>query len=345
MRGRLPGLDLLRGLAVLLVLLNHAHPFFGGAGVVGVTIFFALSGYLITGVLVRDIYRTGGVRLAVFYRNRALRLIPALLLFLLGYAVVEGVFDHLGERDLVPQSVAVALTYTTNIPGIPPGSGSLYHLWTLATEEQFYVLWPLVLLFGFRRVGLRRVVGLVAVGVVMMCVLTIKLTAPDVARVYALPSSWWLTIMIGSVAYLGRQELARALPTTAGRRRALQVVMLTAIAVVAAIPGLAHSAVMYLLIAPGVALATAVLINYTSHWEVLPSRLLSPLLQLGTISYAAYLWNAAMMRWLEPIGGLLGPVLVVTLTLVAATASWWLVERPVQRFRARLDRRQPALQH
>jgi len=188
-------------------------------------------------------------------------------------------------------------------------------------------------------------VGLVAVGVVMMCVLTIKLTAPDVARVYALPSSWWLTIMIGSVAYLGRQELARALPTTAGRRRALQVVMLTAIAVVAAIPGLAHSAVMYLLIAPGVALATAVLINYTSHWEVLPSRLLSPLLQLGTISYAAYLWNAAMMRWLEPIGGLLGPVLVVTLTLVAATASWWLVERPVQRLRARLDRRQPALQH
>ncbi|MFI2753724.1 acyltransferase family protein [Cellulomonas sp. P22] len=337
----MPGLDLLRGLAVLLVLLNHAHPLFGGAGVVGVTIFFALSGYLITGVVVRDIYRTGGVRLAVFYRNRALRLVPPLLLLLLGYVLVEGVLNHLGERDLVPQSVAVALTYTTNIPGIPHGSGSLYHLWTLATEEQFYLLWPLVLMWGFRRVGLRRVVILLGAGVAMMCVLTIKLTEPDVARIYALPSSWWLTIMIGSVAYLGRAELSRVLPSAPQDRRTLQVAILAAIALAAAVPGLAHSAAMYLLVAPTIAAGTAVLITYASRWERLPSPALRPLLHLGTISYAAYLWNAAIMRWLEPVGGIVASVLVVVLTLAAATASWWLVERPVQRLRVRLDARTP----
>ena len=81
--GRIAGLDLIRGLAIALVLLRHAWPStFAGGGIVGVVMFFALSGYLITGLLLSDIRRLGRVRYVRFYRNRALRLVPALVLML-----------------------------------------------------------------------------------------------------------------------------------------------------------------------------------------------------------------------------------------------------------------------
>ncbi|HEY0217894.1 MAG TPA: acyltransferase [Cellulomonas sp.] len=338
---RLPGLDALRGLAVGLVLLNHAAPqVFSSAGVVGVTIFFALSGYLITGVLVRDLDARGRIRFGRFFGHRALRLLPPLVLMLIGYTVVEGVFDLMGERDLVAESWLAALTYTINIPGLPHGSESLYHFWTLATEEQFYLVWPLVLTLAWRRGVLRLAVATAAVLVLVGCTVSMLLVAPDIARVYALPTSWGTTLLVGAAGYLGRDALRDRLPATAGARRTVQVGLVLALGVAAlGGGGFAQHPWAYLLGAPAAAAATVVLISYAGRWDRLPTRLLRPAVVLGTISYAAYLWNAAIARWLGNPDDLTGAVLGVVLTLAAASASWWLVERPAARVRRWLDRR------
>jgi peptidoglycan/LPS O-acetylase OafA/YrhL len=332
---RMPGLDALRGLAVALVLLNHAAPgTFGAAGVLGVTIFFALSGWLITGVLMRDLERHGRIRFGTFYAARALRLFPPLLLMLTGYVVVEGAFDLLGEAHLVPESLVAALTYTINVPGLPHGSESLYHFWTLATEEQFYLVWPLVLAWGWRRGLLRGAVGFSVAGTLVACMLTLLLVSPDAARVYALPTSWGAALLIGCAGYLGRDALVRMLPATAGARRAIQVGIVVAFAAATLLTGIASHTSWYVLGVPAVACASVVLISYSGRWRALPTRWLRPAVALGTVSYAAYLWNGAIVRWISP-DDLLETLAVVVLTLLAATASWWLVERPVARWRAR----------
>lgn len=333
---RLPGLDALRGLAVGLVLLNHAAPaVFGAAGVLGVTIFFALSGWLITGVLMRDLDRHGRVRYGRFYAARAQRLFPPLLLMLAGYVVVEGAFDLLGEAHLVPESLVAALTYTINIPGLPHGSESLYHFWTLAAEEQFYLVWPLVLAWAWRRGLLRAAAGVCVAATLAACLVTLLLVAPDPARVYALPTSWGAALLIGCVGYLGRAALVAHLPARPLPRRAVQVALVAVLLGGTLLSGLATHTSWYLLGVPAVAVATVVLISYASRWRALPTRWLRPAVALGTVSYAAYLWNGAIVRWLGHPDDLAGAAAGVALTLLAATASWWLVERPVARLRAR----------
>lgn len=333
---RLPGLDALRGLAVGLVLLNHAAPdVFGAAGVLGVTVFFALSGWLITGVLMRDLDRGGRIRFGRFYGHRLLRLYPPLLLMLAGYVVVEGAFDLLGQAHLVPETLVAALTYTINIPGLPHGSESVYHFWTLAAEEQFYLVWPLVLAWAWRRGWLRATTGVAVAAALAACMVTLLLVVPDVARVYALPTSWGAALLIGCAGYLGRTALAARLPQTVRARRAVQAAIVVALLGGTLLTGLAGHTAWYLLGVPAVAVATVVLISYVGGWRTLPSRWLRPAVALGTVSYAAYLWNGAIVRWLGHPDDLGGIALGVGLTLLAATASWWLVERPVARWRAR----------
>src|SRR6476661_159015 len=121
---RMPGLDVLRGLAILLVLMRHGLPeVFGNAGIVGVVVFFALSGYLITGVLTADHARTGTVSFLEFYRRRALRLFPPLLLLLLVFSVVELVTDRLHDRWYLPKTLVTALSYTSDLRILPISPG------------------------------------------------------------------------------------------------------------------------------------------------------------------------------------------------------------------------------
>ena len=105
---RIEGLDLLRGLAILLVIVHHAWPeALGSGGIVGVVAFFALSGYLITGILKKDIRRSGRVRYGRFYRNRALRLLPALFLFMAVFALYTASASPFDDRNDILRSVVV----------------------------------------------------------------------------------------------------------------------------------------------------------------------------------------------------------------------------------------------
>ena len=139
-----PQLDGLRAVAIILVLLFHAEPFgpFSG-GFIGVDIFFVLSAYLITGILAREWDSTGNIRLGLFYLKRGLRLFPALLLMLAAYVCVAPFLwpDTNPARDAL-----LAVLYLTDY-SFPIWQAPYYlrHTWSLAVEEHFYLLWPLLL--------------------------------------------------------------------------------------------------------------------------------------------------------------------------------------------------------
>jgi peptidoglycan/LPS O-acetylase OafA/YrhL len=334
---RIEGLDLLRGAAILLVLLRHSWPdAFGGAGIVGVVAFFTLSGYLITGLLATDARRLGRIRYGRFYRNRALRLIPALLFVLVGLVVVEGVLDVSETRRFVPRTLGVALTYTMNIPFFNHGSPNFSHLWTLANEEQFYLVWPLLILLGIRYRKLRAVVVASAVLLLVLLVATVFWYQDDIQKIYSYPTTWTISMVVGAAARLGQPRLDALI----GGRRAGPAALVGAAALLAMalVPDAKEYLVTYLVGGTAVGVCTVLVIGKLRDWAVVP-RGLGLLVKLGTISYAVYLWNYPISWWLRDAGALEVPVTTVVLSILAGTLSWLLVERPVARFKARLDRR------
>lgn len=338
MHGRLAGLDLIRGIAIGLVLLRHAWPeIVGSGGIVGVVAFFALSGYLITGILMKDVRSRGRVRYGRFYRNRALRLFPPLLFMLAGFVVVTLTLNPLDDRDGIVRAIFTAVTYTGNLP-YDHGSAAVDHLWTLATEEQFYLVWPLILTFAFRRKSMGRAFGISTVLLATAVVASILLTAPNIHRIYTLPTSWAIAMIIGAAAKVWEHQVRGTMPTWFTPRAGGSAAALILVAL-SFIPDPKNSPFGYLLLGPVVAVVTVALMMAWSSWRDLPSPVLRPLLALGTISYAAYLWNYPIVLWLgdRPLSPI-AAIGSIVLTIVAATASWWLVERPVQALRKRLDR-------
>ncbi|GAP55869.1 putative peptidoglycan O-acetyltransferase YrhL [Arthrobacter sp. Hiyo6] len=204
-RPRLDGLDVLRGAAVGAVLLGHSWPgIFQGAGIVGVIVFFVLSGYLITGVLARDIQRHRKVRYGRFYAHRAFRLLPALILFLGVYAVVELAADVLGDRSKgqIGYTLLAGFGYLKDLPLPFDVSLAIGPLWTLAVEEQFYLVWPALLALALRSNRQGRLIGwsaAVVLSLMTASVLGMLLFAPQLhSLVYALPTTWGLGLIIGS---------------------------------------------------------------------------------------------------------------------------------------------------
>lgn len=337
-KARIAGLDLLRGFAILLVILRHSWPeAFGGGGIVGVVVFFTLSGYLITGLLVDDLRAHGRVRYGRFYRNRAIRLLPALGFLLAGFVVVEGIVRLVGDPGDVPRSVLVSLTYVMNIPGFDHGSPSLSHLWTLANEEQFYLLWPLILAVGFRIRGLRPVVLASGVVLVVALVASLALVGPDVQDLYKLPTTWTISMVIGAAAQLGRAPLDRVLR---GRRATVGMALgLAGLVALAFVPNAKERPIVYLCGGAVIGLLTVLAIWGLRRIAACPWWAL-PLLGLGTVSYAAYLWNYPLTWWLRGAQVEAWAPLAAVLTILMAVLSWFAVERPFNRLRRRIELRE-----
>ena len=316
---RIAGLDVLRGIAILLVMLRHAFPeVFPGAGVVGVVVFFTLSGYLITGVLSRELSNNGRVDFKRFYLRRARRLLPALVALVVVFAVVTLVFDPLGERGKLLKTAAVLLTFTGNLPisGVSPAA---FHGWTLATEEQFYLLWPALLAFAWTRNRVGAALAVTARAALAACTATLIWLWPNADNAYALPTSWFVCFVIGAATRLKGRSVPRwAVP-----------VALVGLAVLSVVPLRGH-VLTYLVAGPAIAGCTAVLLLSWSKW-VEVAMPLRPLVALGVVSYGAYLWNYPLTLWLRPeLGAAAGPIAAV-LTIVAAALSWRYVEEPVMR--------------
>lgn len=302
--GRIEGLDLLRGIAIALVMLRHALPDVApGAGVVGVVMFFALSGYLITGVLEQR------PPLGSFYARRARRLVPPLLVLVAGVVLVTLLADPLGDRGELGWTVLWALTWTGNLP-FGHASDATFHLWTLATEEQFYLLWPAALLL----LGRGRALVAAALATALACAATVWWLAEEPDLAYALPTTWALCFVVGAAARLHRDRLV--VPAWAAPAA------LSLLAVLSVVPLRGHMFT-YLAGGPAIAALTAVLILAWRRWTTVTGPLRA-VVWLGTVSYAAYLWNYPLSLWLPALPAL-------ALTLVAAALSWRYVEAPLQR--------------
>ena len=160
--GYIPGLDGLRALAVLAVVVYHANKQWLGGGFLGVEVFFVVSGYLITLLLIAERERSGTVSLGNFWLRRARRLLPALFVLLIGVTVYCAFFDK-DRLGMLRGDVIAGALYGANWFQIWTGSSytsdfafaPLRHLWSLAVEEQYYIVWPLVMFVLLRRVNKR----------------------------------------------------------------------------------------------------------------------------------------------------------------------------------------------
>src|SRR5438094_9463231 len=186
--GRIPSLDGWRAVAVLLVLCVqakryvHDSPLFTGllgkCGFIGVQVFFVISGFLLTTLLLREKDRTGGVSLRQFYYRRMLRILLAYALYLLVLLVLQN--HGLTYSPVNGRQWAAALTYTVNfLPGTIPGEIS--HLWSLSVEEHFYLLWPVLLAVCGLAASRRLAWGCVAVCLIARWLALVTLP-PEVSR-------------------------------------------------------------------------------------------------------------------------------------------------------------------
>lgn len=336
----------MRAVAVLVVMAFHVKLL--EEGYWGVDIFFVLSGMLITGILLGEFDRTGAVRLGRFYERRMLRLYPALLAMLV---VLSPFGVHLAQFGTWPEwweSVGLALTYTGNLAILHEQVqylGALTPVWSLAVEMQFYVVWPLALVWLLRRRVDRR---LLTAGTAALCAVCLSLfwllqTTPTpslgVAPSYFRPDARFGELLVGcTLALLLSLRRGERLPVAVDRA-------LSGLAIVG-LAGFLLAAQMFdrwgtMVPVPVVVLSTGlVLARLVTSDRALLSRLLRlpPLPFLGRISYAMYLWQVPIL-WLAEWRTDDRTVVDVAFwggTVVVAWLSMQLVEKPFLRRKDRL---------
>jgi peptidoglycan/LPS O-acetylase OafA/YrhL len=313
---------------------------------VGVIVFFVLSGYLITGVLLRDVERHRKIRYGRFYAHRAFRLLPALVAFLGVYAIVELTADVLGDRSkgIIGYTLLAGFGYLKDLPLPFDVSLAIGPLWTLAVEEQFYLIWPALLVFALRSNRQGRLIGwsaAVVVSLMTATVLAMLILAPQLhSLVYALPTTWGLGLIVGSALRLYRVHVTSWF---SGHRPRL-VAGLGSIVVLAALvffPKANETPAFFFVGGPLAMAAAGVLVTLAASRSTAMPKWTRVLQALGTVSYAAYLWNYIVILWLNDGSTADLPPLVavsaILLTLLLAVISWHTVERLGRIARGRFD--------
>lgn len=360
---RAPGLDGVRALAVLAVLGFHESLSWLPGGFLGVDVFFVLSGFLITDILAAKFGRDGAVGLRTFWQRRARRLLPALGLMLLTVTAAVTVLEP-SQRNTLPPALLGAVTYTSNwwqafahvsyfgLYGPPP---VFQHLWSLAVEEQFYLIWPLLLtvvLLFVRNRALRVLIAWVAAAGSASLMFAIYVPGHDPSLVYYGTDTHASALLIGAALAL-TWPLAKV-AAAAGKLR-LTFDILGAIGLLVLSLAAWHFSgadsfvypygmVIAALAAGGLVLAAAA-----------PGRIATllswtPLRWLGIRSYGIYLWHwpvIAITVGIDPRGATtLGARVIDALVPIGlAAASWYWLEEPILRngLRAEIKRRSQLL--
>ncbi|HZB09024.1 MAG TPA: acyltransferase family protein [Rubrobacter sp.] len=366
----MPGLDGLRALAVLAVIAYHLNPAWAPGGLLGVGVFFTLSGYLITDLLLGQREATGRLQLGDFWLRRARRLLPALFLML---AVVVA-WVTLLDRSLLPGlrgDVLAAVGYVSNWWNIvreasyfarfwPP---PLDHLWSLAVEEQFYLIWPWLLWLGLRYVpGRYTLAGLTLAGASLSAFAMALIHQPgvDPTRVYEGTDTRAFGLLIGAaLAMVWPSRELRADRVNHRGRLLIDGAAVVGLVVIGILiwrtseysPLLYNGGIVLLSVAT--ALVLTALVHPASWLGVAVGW--TPLRWLGVRSYGIYLWHYPIIVLTAP-----GPqqkasfsleALQVVATIVVAALSWRYFEEPIRRgaigqiwthTRSRLARRRDA---
>lgn len=337
----------LRAVAVALVVAYHAAPGAVPGGYVGVDVFFAISGLLITSQLLREADRRDTVVLRRFWARRVRRLLPAALLVLGVVTVVTLVFVPVARWEQILAEVRASVLYVENWQlasssvdyfAAAESPSPVQHFWSLSVEEQFYVLWPLLLIAGlaFAR-GLvtaprRAVVTVIATATAASFAYAVWRTAVDpVPTYFSTPARAWEFGAGALLALAGARaarapDAARALISWAG----LAAIVVSALVYTDATPF------------PGLAAALPVLGAVAVMWAGLPRARWSPTAPMrlravqwvGDASYGIYLWHWPLLVLLPVVAGVAAgtetALIAVLLTLVLAGLSKRLVEDPVR---------------
>jgi peptidoglycan/LPS O-acetylase OafA/YrhL len=348
--GRQPALDGVRGLAVLLVVCTH----FGlplPSGGIGVDIFFVLSGFLITTLLLTERDRSGTISFSKFYMRRVRRLMPALVLMLIGFAIAQHYFGFLATSMSLGWAVLIPLFFASNWVALFSNANALNAInptWSLSVEEQFYLLWPLALFVVIRkRVRPLLIVGVLAV--LCVCLVAFADWLPWRYRwmsIYFNPFDRGAELLFGCIAaFLWRY---RYVPRILSWRPLgwIALVLLLWMAKHGQLD--IHQYFAYFNLAPwadiqaeyiGAALLGFVLLlSVTEHpnGDLASLFKLSPLRYIGKISYGIYLFHLptiSIIRDLMPTyTDKVRAPLAFVIVLAMSTASWYLLEAPIQRW-------------
>lgn len=351
----IPALDGLRALAVIAVVIYHMNATALQSGLLGVTIFFVLSGYLITGLLIREWSTTKKINLPQFWLRRVRRLFPAIVFVLLGTIVLTGVFapDMLTK---LRNDIVAALLFFTNwwyifqdvsyfeAMGAP---SPVTHFWSLAIEEQFYLIWPPLLLLLFsKRVKKRHIqLGLLVAAIASAAAMAILYSPQaDPSRVYYGTDTRAFSLLIGAFLAFefpparvnghGRQGF-----TARDRKIALGVgsaalagILVMMVAVNGYSPFLYYGGIALLSLLTG-----ALIITLADGRSPLARFFaLRPLVWIGKLSYSIYLWHYPLLLLMNPQNftgetpwfAYVGQALVI---LAASAISYYVVETPLRK--------------
>ena len=348
------GLDGLRALAVLAVVAYHVGLGWAQGGLLGVGIFFTLSGYLITDLLLAEQAAAGRLRLLSFWQRRARRLLPALFVML----AVVAAWVALLQRSQLPAlrgAMAAAAGYVSNWWLIAQNSSyfarfaaptPLGHLWSLAVEEQFYLIWPWLILLGLfltRRLGDQARRRWLTAGTLVLAAASVAVMVAlyrpgyDPTRVYDGTDTRAFGLLIGAALALARPR--RSMPAGPGRRSRLLldgagaaglVVIAVLIWRTSEYSPFLYRGGMVLLSAATAAVVLAVSSPASRLERVLGWR---PLRWIGVRSYGIYLWHYPIIVLTTPANGqetLLRGTAQVAASVVVAGLSWRLIEEPVR---------------
>ncbi len=353
----MPGLDGLRAFAVTGVLLYHADLDWIPGGFLGVDVFFVISGYLITSLLLAEHRNRSHIGLGQFYLRRARRLLPALFL-VLGVTSLFAVVFLPDEVTKLRGDVVAALLYGTNwwqifrnvsyfeASGRPP---LLQHLWSLAVEEQFYLIWPLLLAgmlrlwHGRRKPMLLTTLAMISISIALMVGISMSRGYPidaDPSRVYYGTDTRAFTLLIGAVLAMVWAPWRLSKRTPPGGRMVLDLL---------GVAGLVGLAYMFLEVSEFskslyrggfvvTALLAALVIAVTVHPAADLSRYflgLKPMRWIGERSYGLYLWHWPVYMITRPqldigVTGLPNLALRLSVTVALAELSYRYVEQPIR---------------
>ena len=372
----LPGLDGMRALAVIAVLVYHANTEWLSGGFLGVEVFFVISGYLITLLLMAERERTGTVRIGAFWMRRARRLLPALFLMLFLLLTYTWIFrsDELGK---LRGDMLGGLLYVSNWYQIWVGQGysssgdfaPLRHLWSLAVEEQFYLLWPIVMMLLLRRTGTRNVAlaarWLVLAALVVTVVTALLYHPGPIGDCAVNPDAYWTMgerciskgdalylstitrssgILLGAAFAMVWRPMAIMRGPLRNANRLLDIIAVVGLLLLGLLNWKLHfvtpSGADAWLFRGGflwTALATLMVIAAVTHRRTLTSRVLGNpvLVWIGTRSYGLYLYSWPIYQIIRKVAGnsLTFPQFVVAMvfTVAITEASYRFVETPIRR--------------
>ncbi len=339
-----PDIEGLRAVAIGAVLLYHAGVPGADGGFIGVDVFFVISGFLITGLLVREWSATGRIDLLVFYARRFRRLLPAALLTLLVTTLASYLVLSSLRFPGVAGDAASAALYVSNVRfaanaidylGAEAAPSPVLHFWSLSVEEQYYLFWPLIVIVSLRLLALRRFGWLIGAMIALsfgLALLWTDLAAPW--AFFSLPTRAW-ELGVGALIAVAIVRLPRRTPRVLASATVWAGLALIAAGVVIIGPSTPYPGTAALIPVVG----TALVIVGGSDASLRPSRLLAMRVPrwVGRISYSLYLWHWPILVLVPLALGVESLALnlaLVGVAVVIAAASTELIEVPIRSGRA-----------